>query len=43
MSYVDLYMSKSPLVVSDDGTDPVATVFGMPFDATHSYKPGCRF
>lgn len=36
-------MSKSPLVVSNDGIDPVATVFGMPFDATHSYKPGCRF
>jgi len=21
----------------------VATVFGIPFDSTHSYKPGCRF
>jgi len=23
--------------------EPVATIFGVPFDATHSYKPGCRF
>ena len=44
MSFLDLYMNKNPLITSsDDGTDPVATVFGIPFDATHSYKPGCRF
>ncbi|RNJ79545.1 MAG: agmatinase [Nitrosopumilus sp. B06] len=43
MSYVDLYMSKSPLIISDTGNDPVATILGIPFDATHSYKPGCRF
>ena len=24
-------------------SEPVATVFGVPFDSTHSYKPGCRF
>ena len=24
-------------------SEPVATIFGIPFDATHSYKPGCRF
>jgi len=37
-------MNKNPLITSsDDGSDPVATVFGIPFDATHSYKPGCRF
>jgi len=23
--------------------EPVAVVFGVPFDSTHSYKPGCRF
>ena len=44
MSFLDLYMNKNPLITtSDDGTEPVATVFGIPFDATHSYKPGCRF
>jgi len=44
MSFVDLYMNKNPLITgSDTGSDPVATVFGVPFDATHSYKPGCRF
>jgi len=44
MSFLDLYMNKNPLITSsDDGGDPVATVFGIPFDSTHSYKPGCRF
>lgn len=31
------------ITASDDDSEPVATVFGIPFDATHSYKPGCRF
>ena len=44
MSFVDLYMNNNPMITgSDDGSEPVATVFGVPFDATHSYKPGCRF
>ncbi len=44
MSFVDLYMNKNPLITaSSEDTEPVATVFGVPFDATHSYKPGCRF
>jgi agmatinase len=44
MSYLDLYMNKSPLIVSPDEDAPAAaTVFGVPFDSTHSYKPGCRF
>lgn len=44
MSFLDLYMNKNPLITaSDEGGPPVATVFGIPFDATHSYKPGCRF
>jgi len=39
-----LYMNKNPLITSsDDNSEPVATVFGIPFDSTHSYKPGCRF
>jgi agmatinase len=37
-------MNKNPLITaSDDDSEPVATIFGIPFDATHSYKPGCRF
>ncbi|MDH3311733.1 MAG: agmatinase [Nitrosopumilus sp.] len=44
MSFFDLYMNRNPLITSsDDDTQPVATVFGVPFDSTHSYKPGCRF
>ena len=44
MSFLDLYMNRNPLITgSDEGGDPVATIFGVPFDATHSYKPGCRF
>ena len=44
MSFLDLYMNKNPLITSSgDDSEPVATVFGIPFDATHSYKPGCRF
>ncbi len=44
MSFLDLYLNKNPLITSsDDDSDPVATVFGIPFDSTHSYKPGCRF
>lgn len=44
MSFLDLYMNKNPLITASDGdSEPVATIFGIPFDATHSYKPGCRF
>ena len=44
MSFIDLYMNRNPLITSsDEGSESVATVFGVPFDATHSYKPGCRF
>jgi len=37
-------MNRNPLITSSaDDTEPIATVFGVPFDSTHSYKPGCRF
>jgi len=37
-------MNQNPLITSyDSDGEPVATVFGIPFDSTHSYKPGCRF
>ena len=44
MRYLDLNMTNSPLIVNpNDNSEPVAVVFGVPFDSTHSYKPGCRF
>ena len=44
MSYKELYLTQSPMIVSpDDKSDPVSNIFGGPFDSTHSYKPGCRF
>jgi agmatinase len=27
----------------NDNSESVAVIFGVPFDSTHSYKPGCRF
>jgi len=44
LSFLDLYLNKNPLITSSNETsDPVAIVFGVPFDSTHSYKPGTRF
>lgn len=54
MSYADLYLGGSgPLISgsalpagpgdSDSDAGPACSVFGVPFDATHSYRPGCRF
>ena len=44
MSFLDLYLNRSPMITSyDDKAEPVAIVFGVPFDSTHSYKPGTRF
>jgi len=44
MSFLDLYLNRNPLITSSgDGHGCAATVFGVPFDSTHSYKPGCRF
>ena len=42
VSFVELFMSGNPLITSSDA-EPVATIFGVPFDSTHSYRPGCRF
>jgi agmatinase len=37
-------MTNSPLIINpNDDSESVATIFGVPFDSTHSYKPGCRF
>ena len=37
-------MTNSPLIISpNENSKPIANIFGVPFDSTHSYKPGCRF
>ena len=37
-------MTKSPLIINPNNNDESkVTIFGIPFDSTHSYKPGCRF
>ncbi|MBP2625046.1 MAG: agmatinase [Nitrosopumilaceae archaeon] len=44
MSYVDLYLDRSkynPHLCYDINTD--AILFGVPFDSTHSFRPGTRF
>ncbi len=43
MSFLDLYLSRNPLITASGDGKPAATVLGIPFDSTHSYKPGCRF
>jgi len=44
MSYADLFLTSSPKIIpSSEDSEPVATLFGITFDSTHSYKPGCRF
>ena len=44
MSFLDLYMNRNPMITgSSNSDDSVAVVFGVPFDSTHSYKPGTRF
>lgn len=44
MSYVDLYLDRSKYnsnLCYDINTD--AILFGVPFDSTHSFRPGTRF
>ncbi len=37
-------MTNSPLIINPNvDSEPVVVIFGVPFDSTHSYKPGCRF
>ena len=44
MSFLDLYMNRNPMITgSDEEGESQAIVFGVPFDSTHSYKPGTRF
>jgi len=44
MSFIDLYMNRTPLISSPSDQGEVSTIlFGVPFDSTHSYRPGTRF
>ena len=44
MSFLDLYLNRTPLISGSHGHgEPVAIIFGVPFDSTHSYKPGTKF
>ena len=44
MSFLDLHMTNSPLIINpNNDSESVAVIFCVPFDSTHSYKPGCRF
>jgi len=37
-------MTNSPLIINpNNDSESEAIIFGVPFDSTHSYKPGCRF
>ena len=37
-------MTNSPLIINpSNDSESVAVIFGVPFDSTHSYKPGWRF
>ena len=44
MSFLDLYVSRSPLIINpNENADSSALIFGVPFDSTHSFRPGTRF
>ena len=44
MSFLDLYMNKNPLITSPSEDGESSTILsGIPFDSTHSYRPGTRF
>ncbi|MCP8304579.1 MAG: agmatinase [archaeon] len=44
MSYRDLFLTPEPLITStEEGVETVAKIFGVPFDATTTFRPGARF
>jgi len=43
VSYVDLYLTAPTVTQEGKEKEPSVYVFGVPFDATCSYKPGTRF
>ena len=39
-----MYLNRTPLISGSQGYgESVAIIFGVPFDSTHSYKPGTKF
>lgn len=44
MSFLDLYMNHSPLIINpNENADASTIIYGIPFDSTHSFRPGTRF
>lgn len=44
MSFLDLYLNRNPFITSPNEAGEVsAIVYGIPFDSTHSFRPGTRF
>lgn len=44
MSFLDLYLNRNPFITSPNEAGEVSTiVYGIPFDSTHSFRPGTRF
>lgn len=44
MSFLDLYMDQNPLITNPNQmADVSAVIYGIPFDSTHSFRPGTRF
>lgn len=41
MSHAELYTNPASLLCGEG--EPAAVLLGVPFDSTHSYRPGCRF
>jgi agmatinase len=43
MSYKELFFSNEPLISNMKDKKTIAKIFGVPFDATSTYRPGSRF
>jgi len=44
MSFLDLYMTQNPLILNpNEDADASVIIYGVPFDSTHSFRPGTRF
>ncbi|MCP8321796.1 MAG: agmatinase [archaeon] len=44
MSYKDLFLTSEPLItIIKEGIKPIASIFGVPFDSTVTFRPGARF
>lgn len=44
MGYKELFLTPEPLITSiKEGINPIAKIFGVPFDSTMTFRPGARF